>query len=62
MKKNCYIVEVNSALVGLFEQLDDYGFDYECDESCLIPGYIEICVSYYSHEVTIVKNIFAPYV
>ena len=27
MKRMCYIVEMNSALEGLFELLDDYGFD-----------------------------------
>ena len=28
MERKCYIVEMNSALEGLFEQLNDYGFDY----------------------------------
>jgi len=60
MKRMCYIVKMNSALDGLFEQLDDYGFDYECEG--LVPDYVEICVDCYSSEIRDLENIFAPYV
>lgn len=62
MKTNCYIVEMNSALEGLFEQLDDYGFDYFWDDFSPAPGFIEIYVDYYPHEIRDLENIFAPYV
>ena len=62
MKRNCYVVEMNSALEGLFEKLDDYGFDYECEEHWPAPGYMEIYVSYYPQEIRDLENIFAPYV
>lgn len=62
MNRNCYAVEMNSALESLFEQLDDYGFDYECEDHWPAPGYVEICVRYYPHEIQDLENIFAPYV
>lgn len=62
MKEVCYIVEINSSLDGLFEQLDDYGFDYECDKDWPRANYMEICVWYYPHEIKDLENIFAPYV
>lgn len=62
MMRRCYAVEMNSALEGLFEQLDDYGFDYECIEHWPAPGYIEIYIWCYSHEIQDLENIFAPYV
>lgn len=62
MERKCYIVEMNSALEGLFEQLNDYGFDYECDEHWPAPGYIEITVDCYPHEFPDLEDIFAPYV
>ena len=62
MRRNCYVVEMNSALEGLFEQLDDYGFDYECEEHWPAPGYMEIYVWYYPHEIRDLEDIFAPYV
>ena len=60
MKRNCYIVEMNSALEGLFEKLNDYGFDYECEG--LVPNYVEICVDCYPSEIQELESIFAPYV
>lgn len=62
MRRKCYIVEMNSALEGLFEKLDDYGFDYECEEHWPAPGYMEIYVSYYPQEIQDLENILAPYV
>lgn len=62
MKWNCYIVEMNSALGGLFEQLDDYGFEYFCDDFPPVSGFIEVHVQYYPHEINNLENIFAPYV
>ena len=63
MLENYYFVELNSSLDGLFEQLDDYGFDYDFESIYPVPeGYIEIHVYYYSHEIRDLENIFAPYV
>lgn len=62
MRRNCYVVEMNSALGGLLEQLDDYGFDYEWEENLPVPGYIEIYVWYYPEEIWDLEDIFAPYV
>lgn len=63
MKENYYFVEMNSALGGLLELLDDYGFDYDFDALYPVPdGYIEIHVWYYPHEIQELENIFAPYV
>lgn len=62
MRSKCYIVEMNSALESLFEQLDDYGFDYECEEHWPAPGYMEICVWGYPYEIRELEIIFAPYV
>jgi hypothetical protein len=61
MRRKCYVVEMNSALDGLFEHLNDYGFDYEC-RALAEPGYMEIYVLYYPHEIQDLENIFAPYV
>lgn len=62
MNRKCYIVEMNSSLDGLFEQLDDYGFNYECDEHWPAPGYIEISVWFHPYEAHDLENILAPYV
>ncbi len=63
MQENYYFVELNSSLDGLFEQLDDYGFDYDFESIYPVPeGYIEIHVYYYPHEIRDLENIFAPYV
>ena len=62
MKRNCYVVEMNSALEELFEQLNDDGFDYECEEHWSAPGYMEIYVWYYPDEIRDLEDIFAPYV
>lgn len=62
MKNVCYIVEVTTALESLFDALNDYGFDYFCDEDVISPGMVEIFVQCYPHEVATIENIFAPYV
>ena len=62
MNMKCYVVEMNSALAGLFEQLDDYGFDYEYNEHWPAPGYMEIYVWYFPQEIWDLEDIFAPYV
>lgn len=63
MNENYYIVEMNTALEGLLELLDDYGFDYDFDALYPVPeGYTEIHVWYYPSEIRIVEDIFAPYV
>ena len=63
MNENYYIVEMNTALEGLLELLDDCGFDYDFDALYPVPeGYTEIHVWYYPGESRIVEDIFAPYV
>lgn len=62
MNRNCYVVEMYSALDGLFEQLDNYGFDYECKVDLPVLDYMEIYVWYYPDEIWDLQNIFAPYV
>lgn len=58
----CYVIEMNSATEDLFNALDDYGFDYWCDDSDVASGMIEIIVDYYPHEISVLDDIFAPYV
>ena len=62
MIKKCYVVEISTDLEALFEQLNDYGFDYFWDDFSPVPGFIEIYVDCYSHEIRDLENIFAPYV
>lgn len=64
MNKKGYIVAINSSLDGLLELLDDYGFDYECEELFVspLPGCLVINVWYYPHEIKELEDIFAPYV
>ena len=46
MNKKGYIVAINSSLDELLELLDDYGFDYECEELFIspLPGCLVITV------------------
>lgn len=53
---------MNSAVEGLFESLNEYGFDYWCDNESLSPETVEITVQCYPHEVSDLEDIFAPYV
>lgn len=62
MKTACFIVEMNSSNETMFEQLDDYGFDYHCDEHWPVPGYMEIYIDYYPHEIQELENIMKWYV
>ena len=62
MKTVCFIVEMNSSNETMFEQLDDYGFDYYCDEHGSVPGYMEIYIDYYPHEIKELENIMKWYV
>lgn len=62
MKTTCFIVEMNSSNETMFEQLDDYGFDYYCDKHWPAPGYMEIYIDYYPHEIQELENIMKWYV
>lgn len=64
MNKKGYIVAINSSLDGLFEKLDDFGFDYECKEMEVspLPSYLVVEVCFYPHEIRELESIFAPYV
>lgn len=63
MIKKCYIVEISTALETLFEQLDDYGIDYECEEYMPAPDeYLEVILDCVEGELVFVEHMFAPYV
>ena len=62
MKTACFIVEMNSSNETMFEQLNDYGFDYYCDEHWPAPGYMEIYIDHYPHEIQELENIMKWYV
>ena len=64
MTVQCYNVEINSSLDGMYEQLDDYGFDYECEYIPTKdgPDYIEISIQCYPHEVKDLEDIMKWYV
>lgn len=63
MIKKCYIVEISTNLETLFEQLDDYGIDYECEEYMPAPNeYLEVILDCVEGELVFVERMFAPYV
>lgn len=62
MIKKCYIVEISTDLESLFEFLNDYGIDYECDILCGVPGYMEITLDCVEGELVFIERKFAPYV
>lgn len=60
MRNRCYVVEANSCIESLFDELDDYGFDYIIEDNG--PGFIEVTVPCTDAEVRDLEAIFAPYV
>lgn len=62
MITKCYAVEMSTQLESLFDQLNDYGIDYECDEHWPAPGYIEITLDCVEGELAFIERLFAPYV
>ena len=62
MEVKCYIVEFNSALDGLFETLEDHGFNSYNYRLSNISGYVEIGVWCYPYQIRELEEIFAPYV
>ena len=62
MIKKCYIVKLSSNLESLFEFLNDYGIDYECDTLCGVPGCMEITLDCVEGELVFFFFLFAPYV
>ena len=62
MVTKCYIVEMNSNNESMFESLNDFGFDYYCDEHWPAPGYMEIYIDCYSHEIKELESIMQWYV
>ena len=62
MLTKCYVVEFNSALEGLFDKLEECGFNWYNYRESSTPGYIEIGVWCYSFQIRDLENIFAPYV
>ena len=63
MIKKCYVVEISTDLEALFEQLDDYGIDYECEEYKPAPDEcLEIIFDCVEGELVFIERMFAPYV
>jgi len=62
MLTKCYIVEICSDNETMFEQLDEYGFDYWSDVCCSYSNCIEIYIDCYPHEVTNLESIMKWYV
>lgn len=62
MTTKCYIVEINSSNETMFEQLNEYGFDYTCEEHWPVPGYMEISIDCYPHEISDLEDIMKWYV
>lgn len=62
MTTQCYIVEMNSGNESMFESLDDYGFDYHCEEHWPAPGYMEIYIDCYPQEIQDLEDIMKWYV
>lgn len=62
MEVKCYIVEFNSALGGLFEILEDHGFNSYNYRLSSIFGYVEIGIWCYPYQIQELEEIFAPYV
>lgn len=61
MTVQCYMVERTSALETLFEELDNYGFDYECENS-YNHNYIEIFIFCYPYEIKRLEEMMKWYV
>jgi len=62
MMTKCYIVEMNSDNESMFEYLNDFGFDYTIEEHWPAPGYMEIYIDYYPHEIQDLESIMQWYV
>lgn len=62
MTTKCYFVELNSSLDALFEQLDDGGYDYECDKDCTPDGFIALYIYCYSCDLRAIEDIMQWYV
>jgi len=62
MEVKCYIVEFNSALDGLFEILEDHGFNSYNYRLSGISGYVEIGVWCYPYQIRELENIMKWYV
>ena len=62
MTAQCYIVEMNSGNEAMFDALKDYGFDYTVEEHWPAPGYMEIHIDCYPHEIRDLENIMKWYV
>lgn len=61
MESKCVIVELNSSLQGLFEQLDELGAEYVTRPSVFLGNLELMCVVEHEkmHEL---EDILAPYV
>lgn len=62
MTTKCYIVEVTTNIENLFNDLNEYGFDYYCEEDNPTAGYMEIYIDCYSDEVRDLEEIMKWYV
>lgn len=62
MMTKCYAVEMSSENEAMFDALNDYGFDYHCEEHWPVPGYIEIYIDVYPNEIRDLEEIMKWYV
>lgn len=62
MRTSCYIIEYSTENEAMFEQLDEYGFNYHCEEHWSAPGYMEIYIDCYEHEIRDLEEIMKWYV
>ena len=62
MMTKCYAIEMSTNIESMFDALNDYGFDYYCDEDRPATGYMEIYIDCYPHEVCALEDIMKWYV
>ena len=56
----CYIVELSTALEGLFDELHDANIPYNVTPFGI--SYVEVLCVVQEDEITMLQSIFAPYV
>ena len=62
MVTKCYIVEISIENDFMFEQLDNYHFNYSTFARCWCPGYMEIYIECPVSQIRYLENIMKWYV
>ena len=62
MTTMCYIVDVTTNIERMFEELNEYGFDYYCEKDFLSMGCMEIYIYCYPDEICDLEEIMKWYV